>query len=310
MQPIEAPRVDNLSDIMAELAPSTQGQEDVINARKTGLEDKYAAQQQQLDAKKIKGFNDINTSATGRGMAFSGIPLDEQANYLSTEYMPQMAQLEYQKNEEGMGYDQQLADLFSQRYGMAWSKQNTQENNLFNWNSQLQNQNWQSGENKLGRDFTTSERLGSQQYGTSEREAGQTWTAGQNQINRNWQTGERIAGQEYGTSERIAGQQYNTSERIGSQNFTAGQNAANRAASAPQGLTSGQITTALSNIIAGTTEHPEDKKLRVGSDTFMRPSDWRDGYFSFFRDTGEGPETYTALMSGYVNPDSAEEYRL
>lgn len=48
---------------------------------------------QQADAKKDLAFDQITNAARRRGMGFSGIPLDEQAVYASTEYAPAIARV-------------------------------------------------------------------------------------------------------------------------------------------------------------------------------------------------------------------------
>lgn len=86
----QAPTVQSLSDVYNELNSAYAGGRDVINEQISGLGEKYGAQRTALEAEKVQGFDTINEQATGRGMAFSGIPLDEQAKYLSTKYLPGM----------------------------------------------------------------------------------------------------------------------------------------------------------------------------------------------------------------------------
>ena len=115
-----APTVQTLDQIMAELQPSVQGQVGVINQQKAANAAVYDAQRAGLDAQKVKGFNDINTQATGRGMAFSGIPLNEQAEYLSTKYLPGIQAANAQQNMDALAYDRQAADLNANIFNRAF----------------------------------------------------------------------------------------------------------------------------------------------------------------------------------------------
>lgn len=170
-----APVVQALDQIMAELQPSVQGQVDVINQQKAASAGIYDAQRAGLDAQKVKGFNDINTQATGRGMAFSGIPLNEQADYLSTKYLPGVQAANAQQNMDALAYDRQSADLNANVFNKAFDWRNQQVLTLNDWNKML-----------AGQEFSKSERLDSQNWQTSERVAGQQFTSGENQKERDF----------------------------------------------------------------------------------------------------------------------------
>lgn len=170
-----APTVQKLDQIMAELQPSVQGQVDVINKQKAASAAVYDAQRAGLDAQKVRGFNDINNQATGRGMSFSGIPLNEQAEYLSTKYLPGVQAANAQQNMDALAYDRQAADLNANIFNKAFDWRNQQVLTLNDWNKML-----------AGQEFSKSERLESQSWQTSEREAGQNFTAGENQKERDF----------------------------------------------------------------------------------------------------------------------------
>ena len=152
-----APQVQSLADIMGELAPSVQGQQDLIAQQQAGLGTKYDAQRSGLEAKKGQSFNAINNQATGRGLSFSGIPLDEQATYLSTEFLPGMQNLTNQQNEENMSLSRQAADLTSQVYNQAFGRQGEQQSNLYSWNLAQQQQAFQAEQNRLDREASSRE---------------------------------------------------------------------------------------------------------------------------------------------------------
>lgn len=95
-------------------------------------------------------------------------------------------------------------------------------------NAQQATENQRVKEIQQGRDFQTSERLGSQDYG-----------AQQAALGRQFQTGERLGGQDFGaaqaelqrkfqTGERLSSEDFANLQRIGGQDFAAGQNNLNR----------------------------------------------------------------------------------
>lgn len=147
----QTPQVQTLAQIMADLAPATTAQTNVINAQKSALPAKYDAQRSALGAEKTQGFNQINDQATGRGLSFSGIPLDEQATYLSTKYLPGLQQADYQQNQEGLNLDKELADVNSDLYKQAFTRQGQQQSDLNSWNMQQMQIEAQAKENALNR---------------------------------------------------------------------------------------------------------------------------------------------------------------
>lgn len=152
-----APKVQTLADVMAELNPAYAAQESVIGQKQAGLGAKYDAQRTGITAAKGQGFNAINNQATGRGMSFSGIPIDEQATYLSTKYLPGMQQADFQQNEEGMEYEGQLAQIGTQKYNQAFSSVEKQKSDLNAWNMQQESIAAQAREAQLNREAQARE---------------------------------------------------------------------------------------------------------------------------------------------------------
>lgn len=148
-----APKVQSLSQIMNDLAPASAQQTSLIQQQQAGLGAKYAEQQKGLDAQKAQDFTTINNQATGRGMAFSGIPLDEQATYLSTHYLPAIANLKQQQNDENIGLSKNLADIYSQQYNSAFNARQTQQGALNSWNMQQMQLQAQAKEAEKQRKF-------------------------------------------------------------------------------------------------------------------------------------------------------------
>lgn len=73
----------------------------------------------QADAKKDQAFEQIVGGARRRGMGFSGIPLDEQAQYASTEYAPAIANLKSNAEKNRLGFLEQMNALNRDRRTQA-----------------------------------------------------------------------------------------------------------------------------------------------------------------------------------------------
>lgn len=131
-----APTVQTLDQIMAELQPGYAGQKGIINQQIANTDATYKATDLALDAAKTQGFNKINSQATGRGLAFSGIPLDEQANYLSTEYLPGKQKAKAQQQSDTLTLQGQLAALDTDIRNRAAGTRDNQVSSLNAWNLQ------------------------------------------------------------------------------------------------------------------------------------------------------------------------------
>lgn len=130
------PTVQTLDQIMAELQPGYSGQKSVINQQMANTDATAKAAQLGLDAAKTQGFNNINTQATGRGLAFGGVPLDEQYNYLSTEYLPGVQKAKAQQAADKLTLSGQLASLDTDARNRAMSTRDSQQSSLNQWNLQ------------------------------------------------------------------------------------------------------------------------------------------------------------------------------
>lgn len=153
-----APQVQSLAEVMQELNPAYSASTSVIDKQQANLGAKYDIQRTGLDAKKVQGFNTINNQATGRGMSFSGIPVDEQANYLSTEYLPAYAQTYQQQNDEDLALQGKRADIGIQQAGQAMTYRQQQQSALNSWNLQQMQQQFQAEQNRLDRSAAAAAR--------------------------------------------------------------------------------------------------------------------------------------------------------
>jgi hypothetical protein len=78
-----------LTELDAGYAPSRQ----LINQRLEGLPQQADAEIQGLNAQQGQAFNDILAGARDRGLGFSGIPIQEQAKYTATNFLPAVARV-------------------------------------------------------------------------------------------------------------------------------------------------------------------------------------------------------------------------
>lgn len=152
---VSAPKVQSLAEIMAELEPASTAQTSIIKGKQAGLDAKYTGQEAALNAKKARAMDTINNQATGRGMgtSFSGIPLDEQATYLSTDFLPKVADLNLQKNTENMALESDLADIYSNNYKSAYTTRQGQNSDLNSWNMQEMQNEFSAAEAERNRQF-------------------------------------------------------------------------------------------------------------------------------------------------------------
>lgn len=134
-----APVVQTLDQIMAELAPGAQGQLDNINKKRGLLSTNAQAQKAGLEAQKVTGFNNINNQMVGRGMAFSGIAADEQAQYLAEKYLPALAAVDNSLNEQNLNLDNEAAKIQADMRNNAIQIRENQRKDLNSWNMNERN---------------------------------------------------------------------------------------------------------------------------------------------------------------------------
>lgn len=140
MQP---PKVQSVEQIVSDLNPAYQGSIDVINNRRSQIPTQFNAQRQALDAAKVQGFNQINTQANAKGLAFSGIPADEQATYLSTKYLPGLTALSQQENEANLSLDEALARINQEQRLKAMDINQNQQSSLEKYLYNQQQMQWE-----------------------------------------------------------------------------------------------------------------------------------------------------------------------
>lgn len=107
------------TQIQKELAAGDLKQRQVINEQLARLPQAFAGQREGLKAQQTKAFGDILGGAKQRGLKFSGIPLDEQAQYTSTVFLPALAGLREQENTQRASLQGAIGDILAQRAAMA-----------------------------------------------------------------------------------------------------------------------------------------------------------------------------------------------
>lgn len=154
-----APTVQSLDQIMAELQPGYTAQRGVIAKGIQNTNETYKANDLALDASKTQGFNQINEQATGKGVgrAFSGMPIVEQADYLSTKYLPGKQQAKAQQQKDILTLEGQNAALDTDVRNRAFGSRETQQSSLNQYNLQMAAQEAAAEAARIQRDFTASE---------------------------------------------------------------------------------------------------------------------------------------------------------
>ena len=154
-----APIVQTLDQIQAELQPGYTAQRGVIQKGILNTNETYKASDLALDAAKTEGFNQINDQATGKGVgrAFSGLPIVEQADYLSTKYLPGLQQAKAQQQKDILTLEGQNAALDTDIRNKAFASRETQIGAQNQWNLQQAAQQAAAEAARIERDFRASQ---------------------------------------------------------------------------------------------------------------------------------------------------------
>lgn len=153
----KAPTVQTLDQIMASLQPGYSAQNKIINQQIANTDATYKANKLSLDAAKTRGFNQINAQATGKGTTFSGMPVDEQASYLSTTYLPGIQKAQAQQQSDKLTLAGQAASLQTDQRNQALVLQGKQQSDLNAWNMMLMKQKFQAEQAEKDRQARAAE---------------------------------------------------------------------------------------------------------------------------------------------------------
>lgn len=113
----------SIEQITSELNSVYQPQIEQVNQQLAQLPQYYAAQTQGLNTAKENAFRDITGAASAKGMMYSGMPIAEQTRYTGEKFLPALAQLEQQKNQQTFGFQSQLNDIYGKRMAQAQALQ-------------------------------------------------------------------------------------------------------------------------------------------------------------------------------------------
>lgn len=117
-----------LKSIMGELdkyyAPSSK----LLNQQLAAIPKSTDAAVKGLDAKLAQANTNILDQSRARGLGFSGIPIQEQAQYAATEYAPALANLKSGAEQNRLGILESLNQLGRDRRGQAQSIYDTNRN--------------------------------------------------------------------------------------------------------------------------------------------------------------------------------------
>lgn len=108
-----------LDQIIAELNPIYQPSVDLYQRQQSLIPTQIAEQEKGLEAKKEVAFNDILGGARRRGLGFSGIPLSEQAKYTATDFLPALANLRKQGQDQAFSLQEAINSVNERKQSAA-----------------------------------------------------------------------------------------------------------------------------------------------------------------------------------------------
>jgi hypothetical protein len=120
-----------LDQIIGELDAAYNPSRQAINDRINGIQGAENADLAGLDAQKNDAFGQITNEARSRGMGFSGIPLQEQAKYTASSFLPAVAKVKQSHNEYRNSLSDALNNMGIDQRKTAMSIRETQQNRDF-----------------------------------------------------------------------------------------------------------------------------------------------------------------------------------
>lgn len=145
------PTVQSLDQIIASLNPAYDPSRALYNQQIQTLPGAEDTAIKGLDAAKVNSFRDINTSANSKGLAFSGIPSEEQARYLGEKYLPAVANVKAGTQKQTFALQQALAGLDQEQRLKATDTQNQQQQALNAYLEEIRKEQFQAQQAALDR---------------------------------------------------------------------------------------------------------------------------------------------------------------
>ena len=152
-----APQVQKLEQIIAELNPAYKPQQDIYKKQISAVPGKYDALKSGLEVRKQNEFREISRGANARGMAFSGMPQEEQTRYLGESYLPALAGYDTQAEEERLRLEQAIASLLGDQRLRATEIRSGQQRDYNSWQEAERQRAFQRQEAERDRAFRASQ---------------------------------------------------------------------------------------------------------------------------------------------------------
>lgn len=111
--------VGTLNQVIKSLNGTYNPQVNLIRQRQSAIPQTIAAEETALGAKKDQAFGDILGGARQRGLGFAGIPLQEQAKYASTDYLPALARLKQSGIEQATSLEEAILGIRERQTSLA-----------------------------------------------------------------------------------------------------------------------------------------------------------------------------------------------
>lgn len=132
-----------LQQVIKSLNSVYNPQVSLLQQRQKALPAQMQAEEQGLQAKQTQAYDEILGGARRRGLGFAGIPLQEQAKYNSTEYMPALARLRQQSKDQAMSLEEAILGVRERQQGTGLSY----------WQALTAQDQWQREFNEKKRQF-------------------------------------------------------------------------------------------------------------------------------------------------------------
>ncbi len=108
-----------LEQIISELDNTYKPQINSLQERANLIPQQIQDEEAGLKAQQTQAFGDITNAARRRGLGFSGIPLGEQAQYTSTQFLPALARLRQSGKEQAMSLQDAINQIYERRDTLA-----------------------------------------------------------------------------------------------------------------------------------------------------------------------------------------------
>jgi hypothetical protein len=121
----------DLNAIISELDAAYNPSRQTINDRINGLQGAQDSDIAGLQAQQTQAFDDITNGARSKGMGFSGIPIQEQAKYTASSFLPAVAKVKQSYSDGRNSLVDALNNMNIDQRKTAMSIRETQQNRDF-----------------------------------------------------------------------------------------------------------------------------------------------------------------------------------